>query len=242
MIKNKNEALNRFVKEIRELLKDKILAIYHFGSTAKEEIDTPDSDIDVLIVFTNIGERELLNIVSEISFEIACDTGEVIEPVLISESEYKEGMGKSPFLWEAVVNGRPIFTNITGTEWKLDFADYIKLSLEYLGYAKDALKENKLRLTIDTGYNACELLVKAMILSKGETLASSYGGVIGQFGKLFVVTKLVDREIGKNLHLALELRAKARYKLHVQISKEDAEFVLSLAEKILELAEKIIKI
>lgn len=240
MRKNKEKALNIFVEQVQKLFKDNILAIYHFGSSAKG-LDIQDSDIDVLIVFTNIEERELLNIVSEVSFEIACDTGEVIEPVLMEESEYTEGIGKSPFLWEAVENGKTIFSKIPGTEWKLDFSDYIKLSLEYLGYAKDALKENKLRLVIDTAYNACELLTKAMILNKGETLSSSHGGLIGQFSRLFIVTEIIDKEIGRNLHLSLELRAKARYKLPVQISKEDAEFVLSIAEKILDIAKKNLK-
>ena len=69
---------------------------------------------------------------------------------------------------------------------------YLELAEEYIGYAKDAFKENKLRLSIDAGYNACELLVKALIISTKTPLASSHGGIVGQVGKLFVLTKKVS--------------------------------------------------
>jgi len=237
MTSNKKKVLDKFAAQVQELLKDRLLAIYHFGSTAKG-IGSQESDIDVLIVFTQIEEKDVLEMVSETCFRIACETGEVIEPVLMSEQEYKEGIGNSPFLWEAVKKGKAIFTQVSGTEWELDFSDYLGLSSEYLGYAKDALKEGKLRLAIDTAYNACELMVKALIISTETALASSHGGIVGQFGKLFVVTGLVDKEIGKNLHMALELRAKARYKASAKIEREDAEFVLSLAKRVYEIAKE----
>ena len=43
----------------------------------------------------------------------------------------------------------PFFTRLKGTEWKLEFGDYLQLAEECLRYAQDALKENKLRLVID---------------------------------------------------------------------------------------------
>jgi uncharacterized protein (UPF0332 family) len=156
----------------------------------------------------------------------------------MSKKEYEQSLGRSPFLWEVLKFGRPIFSKLSGTEWELDFRDYLDLAEEYLHYAKDALNENKLRLSIDSGYNACELLVKALIISTKNSLVSSHGGIVGQFGKLFVLTKRVPEPLGRNLNLALDLRAKARYKPRVQLQVKDAEFIINLAEELLKIAQK----
>jgi uncharacterized protein (UPF0332 family) len=112
------------------------------------------------------------------------------------------------------------------------------LAEEYIGYEKDAFKENKLRLSIDAGYNACELLVKALIISTKNPLSSSHGGIVGQFGKLFVLTKKVQEDLGRNLNLGLDLRAKARYKPGAQIEAKDAEFIIKLTSELMLIAKK----
>ena len=94
-----------------------------------------------------------------------------------------------------------------------------------------------MRLVIDTAYNAAELLVKALIISTKNSLASSHGGIVSQFGKLFILNNQIEAQIGKELHRALRLQAQARYKPKAQISKEDAEFSVKLAKKLLESAQ-----
>ena len=170
------KALHTFTTELRKSLGEKILGIYLFGSVAKKT-DTPESDIDVLVVYSDIEERRLLEIVSEISFKISCNFGKLIETVPMVKEEFEQSLGHSPFLWEVMEFGSPIFTKMTGTEWQFDFKNYLELAEEYLNYAKDALKENKLRLVIDCGYNACELLAKTLIINTKNPLASSHGGV-----------------------------------------------------------------
>lgn len=120
----------------------------------------------------------------------------------------------------------------------MDFTDYLELSEEYLNYARDALAQGKLRLAIDSGYNSCELLVKALIISAGASLSSSHGGIVTQFGKLFVLTGELPQELGRSLNLSLELRAKARYKPKTDLSPTDAEVVVSLAGELLKAARQ----
>lgn len=234
--KNKKLALDKFTRRLRDPLGDKILGIYLFGSTAKGT-SAPDSDVDMLVVYTGIDEHQLLELTSEISFEIALSDGELIEPVTISKEEYERGLGHSPFLWEVLTFGKPIFTRLSGTEWVLDFQDYLQLANEYLGYARGALKRDELRLSIDAGYNAAELLVKALIISTGSPLAASHGGIVRQFGKLFVLAAKVDRDVGRGLNLSLELRAKARYRPRAELRVRDAQFVADLVGKLLAIAE-----
>lgn len=233
----RKDVVGNFVSELRNYFGEKILGIYLFGSTAKGTA-TPESDIDVLVVYSGIDERNLLEIISKITFKIACEEGKFIEAVPMSEQEFKGSLGHSPFLWEVLQFGKPIFTTLSGTEWELDFREYINLAEEYLKYAKDALTENKIRLVIDSGYNTCELLTKALIISTKNSLASSHGGIVGQFGRLFVLTKRVPEPLGRNLNLGLDLRAKARYKPRAQLETKDAEFIINLAQELLLIAKK----
>jgi uncharacterized protein (UPF0332 family)/predicted nucleotidyltransferase len=233
----RKKVVERFVREIKQALGSRILGAYLFGSTTKGTAG-PESDMDVLIVYTEMAERELLETAAEISFEIACEHGQLIEVIPMSKEEYEQSLGRSPFLWEVVRFGIPLFTTLEGTEWELDFQAYLNLAQEFLGYAKDALAERKFRLAVDSGYNACELLVKALIISTEQPLASSHGGIVGQFGKLFVLSGKLDRRIGKNLNLSLELRAKARYKPDTKLDESDVETVIALAEELLRFAEQ----
>ena len=232
-----SKIIERFTSELRERLGEKILGIYLFGSAAKGTA-TEESDIDLLVVYSDMEEWNLLEVASEISFKIACEEGKLIETVPMSKQEFEQSLGRSPFLWEVLKFGRPIFTALSGTEWELDFGDYLDLAEEYLDYAKDASNENKLRLSIDSGYNACELLVKALIIGTKNSLASSHGGIVGQFGKLFVLTKKVPEHLGRNLNLGLDLRAKARYKPRVQLQAKDVEFIINLAQELFLVAQK----
>jgi uncharacterized protein (UPF0332 family) len=80
--------------------------------------------------------------------------------------------------------------------------------------------------------------VKALIISTKQPLASSHGGIVGQFGKLFVLTGELDRRIGKDLNLSLDLRGQARYKPDAKLTQEDTETLIALAEELLRFAQK----
>jgi len=146
------------------------LEIYPFGSPAKGEA-APESDIDLLIIYSDISEAVVLEVVSEIGFEVACQWGEMIEPTLMLKAEYEAALGRSTFLWEVLQFGRPLFAKLRGTEWDLNFKSHIELAEEFLGYAMDALEEGKVRLHSD---KECYLLTqigerKGFISVKGCT-------------------------------------------------------------------------
>jgi len=58
--------IDYYVSELREHFGEKILGVYLFGSAANGTA-TSESDIDVLIVYSNIDERNLLRILSILS-------------------------------------------------------------------------------------------------------------------------------------------------------------------------------
>lgn len=86
-------------------------------------MDTEESDIDILIVYFGIDERYLLEIASEISFNIACEYERVIEAIPMSKQEFERSLGTSPFLWEVLNYGKTIFATLSSTEWRLDFRE-----------------------------------------------------------------------------------------------------------------------
>ena len=115
----------------------------------------------------------------------------------------------------------------------LEAQGYVDLADEFLTYARDAVERNELRPALDEGYNAVELLLKALILAKGKSLASSHGGIVQQFGQLYVVEGELEKEIGKRVRRALTLRNKARYDPHADLKEEDARAILELGAQLI---------
>lgn len=233
----REKALKNFVNRVNEVLGDNIVSLHLFGSYAKGTAK-PESDIDVLVVYQGSTRDMILDSISEIAFDIMSNTGRLIQTVIMTKEEFERGVGTSPFLWEVLVNGRVLYSSASGTEWKLDFKEYLRLAEEYLSYAKDAYEEDKIRLAIDSGYNAVELLIKALIVSTGTSLASSHSGVIQQFGELFIKIGKIERELGKSTHKALTLRGQARYVPTAELKKDDAKLVISLGMRMLEIAKR----
>jgi uncharacterized protein (UPF0332 family) len=82
------------------------------------------------------------------------------------------------------------------------------------------------RTAIDLGQNAVKLVLKTLILVKGEALPRSHGGCIHKFGELYLVKGEVEREIITRVYRALELRNKARYDPNHESTKAEVNEVL----------------
>jgi uncharacterized protein (UPF0332 family) len=97
------------------------------------------------------------------------------------------------------------------------------------------------RAAIDLAQNAVELVLKALILAKGEALPRSHGGYIHMFGELYIVKGGVDREVITKLYRALELRNKARYDPDYNPQEADVNEVLQTYREIRGVARKILE-
>ena len=118
---------------------------------------------------------------------------------------------------------------------RLEANDYLNLGEEFIGYGEGAFDRGEYRNAIDDTYNGIELLIKTLILLKGQGLAHSHGGIIQQFGKLYVTTGELAKELGKRINKSLILRGKARYDPRADITDKDAKVVLDLGETILDI-------
>lgn len=226
------EGLSFFVKMLLDSSRDKIARIILFGSQAKGSGDE-SSDVDVLVVYTG-PEKEVREKVAQASLETMLRYHLPLEPVTMSFYEHKSD---NPFVKELEKTGRSIFSIDPSEERQVITRDYYALALEWLRYAKSAQKRGESRSAIDSSYNAAELAVKGLVLAKEESLARSHGGILDQFGRLYILSNEVQREIGRELHEALILRNRARYDPRAALTKEDASQTVATAEKLIRLVE-----
>lgn len=228
----KRSALAHFVEELLKKASGKIVKIYLFGSLAKGTA-REESDVDVLIV-TN-GDKTVEDLACEASFDTALAYSVSVEPFVMSIYEFN-ARKDSFFLREVEECGEVIYEMDKSEANLLEAQGYLDLAEEFLNYAKDALERKALRPAIDEGYNAVELLVKALILLKG--VAFSHGGIVQQFGKLYILSGEIERSVGKELRKALVERNKARYDPKAEITEENARLIVKLGEKLVKEVEK----
>ncbi|RMF87148.1 MAG: HEPN domain-containing protein [Nitrospinota bacterium] len=212
-------------------IKDKIAKIILFGSHAKGTA-TIDSDIDIL-VFTIDGEDVEKSLMDSVyDYMLAHDVP--IEVITASIDDLF--LSQDFFVYNVTHHGVEIYSMEKDDMKKIMVRDLVQLAEEYRESARDVLQMNRIRLAIDAAYNAAELATKALILLKEDDLPGSHGGVVSLFGQLYIKTKELDFELGRNLHLALKLRNEARYKPHAILSRAEAEHILELAADLISIA------
>jgi len=227
-----HEGLSFFIKTLLDSCRDEIVRIILFGSQAKGSADE-SSDVDVLVVHAGL-EREVREKVAQASLETMLRYHLPLEPLTMSFYEHR---ADNPFVRELEETGKSIFSIDPSSEREIMARDYYALAIEWLKYAKSAYERSENRLAIDSSYNAAELAIKALIVIKEESLARSHGGILDQFGKLYILSNEVDREVGRQLHEALILRNRARYDPRAALAKQDASQTIAIAEKLIRLIE-----
>ncbi len=224
---SKAEAIEYFSREVQRGMGPSLAKLILYGSTATGEAGA-GSDIDIAAI--HFGDsREALDRVAEAGFEAALRYGEIIECIPISVHEYRHGGGHSFFV-KAVRSGGVLFQMDEKDAIRQEAAEYLELADEYRSYAKGALERGEFRAAVDLGYNAAEVLVKALINVQGEILTQIHGGIVQQFGRLYVLSGSLGRSMGADMHKALIRRGKARYDPKALLTREDAETVLGLIQ------------
>jgi uncharacterized protein (UPF0332 family) len=235
----KQKALDFFLKELlKREARNSIAKIMLFGSLLKGEA-LEGSDIDLLVITTD-SFNEISNACADASFDTALATGESVEPLVrcIEEARYPQ----SYFMYSILKRGREVYSMEEQELKRKEAQNYLYLSLEYLKGSKSNSEESRFRIAVDSAYNACELVIKGLLLLRLPDIPGSHGGIVKKFGELFVKTGEVPRELGRLINLALERRNNARYEPHAQITKEDAEKVINLSERLQKILEEKLEI
>jgi uncharacterized protein (UPF0332 family) len=117
----------------------------------------------------------------------------------------------------------------------------MELADEYYNYSLRCMHQLMYRPAVDLGQNAIELMLKALILARGEALPRSHGVYIYRFGEIYVVRGEVGRDIITRLYRVLEIRNKARYDPEYRPVEADADEVIQTYRELREIAYKVIK-
>lgn len=238
LLEKKDRALKIFLEQLfNNGVKDSIARIILFGSYAEGKAKR-DSDVDVLILATDSLEK-VTEVCLDAQLEASMRMGESVEPIIecIDKVRYVDSL----FMYQVLKEGKEIYTMGEKAIIKKEIQNYLELAEEYLEGAKKSLETRMLRLSVDAGYNACELTAKGFILKKVTKIPSRHSGVVSKFGELFAKPGIVPKELGRRLNNALRKRNDARYEPHAVINKEDAEEIIELAQKLIAILENFKK-
>jgi len=192
-----------------------------------------------LLVVVDRVTDDVRRIVAEAVFEASIISCEPIEYIVMSLEEYRmRGLGNS-FIYEVESHGKVLYCDPKPEKEMVK--RLMELADEYYNYSLRCMHQLMYRPAVDLGQNAIELMLKALILARGEALPRSHGGCIYRFGEIYVVRGEVCRDIITKLYRALETGNKARYDSEYRPVEADAEEVIQTYMELREIAYKVIK-
>lgn len=98
MPNNIKKTLNDFIRQVKELLGDRVKKIILYGSYARGDFNK-NSDIDIMIL-TDLNEKEIEDYrdkISDIVFEIELDKEIYISPIIKNVDKYNARINVIPF-------------------------------------------------------------------------------------------------------------------------------------------------
>lgn len=213
-----------------------IMKVVVFGSFAKGQA-RKESDVDLLIVRSNGKAAE--EIINRSVYDIILETDIPIEIITCPVEEIF--WVDSYFIYNILSYGKEVFSVDKESLKQEAIKGLLNLAKEYLSSAQECAKSTKWRLAVDGAYNACELMAKALLLKKIDDLPGSHGGLVSQFGQIYIKTGKIEHSVGENLHRALQIRNWARYKWEKDIDEKDYNFLSDLAKRLKRAVESLTK-
>lgn len=237
VIERKINCSREFTRILIRRLGERLFRVVLFGSVAKGLGDV-DSDVDLLVIVDHVTD-DVRRIVAEAAFEASIISREPIEYIVMSLEEYRmRGIG-DVFIYEVESHGKVLYNDSKPEEEMVK--KLMELADEYYNYSLRCMHQLMYRPAVDLGQNAIELMLKALILARGEALPRSHGGYIYRFGEIYVVRGEVGRDIITRLYRVLEIRNKARYDPEYRPVEVDADGVIQTYRELREIAYKVIK-
>ena len=112
---------------------------------------------------------------------------------------------------------------------KKEIKDLLQKADRYLRSAELLLKGSDFDSCASRCYYAMFYSAEAILLTN-DLKASSHKGVISLFGEHFIKTGKLDKELGKALRRAYELRQKGDYEIGFIVTEEEASKLLEIAK------------
>lgn len=98
MPKNVNKEIQEFIKEIQQVLGDRLKKVILYGSYARGDFNK-QSDVDIMIL-TDLSFKEIEEYrdrISDIAYDIELETGVILSPVIKNIEKYNSRINFVPF-------------------------------------------------------------------------------------------------------------------------------------------------
>lgn len=98
MPKNVNQEIEKFIKEVQQLLGNRLKKVILYGSYARGDYNKK-SDVDIMIL-TDLNFKEIEEYrdkISDIAYDIELDTGIILSPVIKNIEKYNSRINFVPF-------------------------------------------------------------------------------------------------------------------------------------------------
>ena len=117
----------------------------------------------------------------------------------------------------------------------------LKLAEEYLEDAKLALEHSRLRTAVNCAYYAMFHAAQAILAFNGIEPPRTHRGLREVFGKEIILRGLADRELGRALSRAFELRQASSYEVYASFGEDVVEELIEKAEEFVERIRQLMR-
>ena len=107
----------------------------------------------------------------------------------------------------------------------------LKLAEEYLEDAKFSLEHSRFRLALNSAYYAMFHAAQAILAFRGISPPRTHKGLREVFGKEIILKGLVDKELGRVLSRAFELRQASSYEVYAYFGEDVVSEIVEMAEE-----------
>ncbi len=119
-----------------------------------------------------------------------------------------------------------------------EIEDLIRKAERFLKTAKLSLEDGDYDSCVSRSYYAMFFVTEAILLT-GDIEVYSHKGALVMFEKHFVKTGKIDRQYGKDLRRAKDLRQKADYAFSFKVNQNEAEDILESADEFFERNDRL---
>lgn len=106
---------------------------------------------------------------------------------------------------------------------------YLRLADEALSDAGYLLEAGRLKAASNRAYYAMFYAAHAALAAAKVNAPRTHGGLVNVFGKEFVTTGKVSRELAKDLQEAYDLRQQSDYQLYYEVGEDEVAEVVATA-------------
>ncbi len=118
----------------------------------------------------------------------------------------------------------------------------LELAKEYLEDSKKLLELKRFRSAIDRAYYAMFHAAQAILAFKGIAPPKTHKGLRELFGKEIILKGLIEKDFGKDLTRAFELRQASTYEVYAKFGEDVVGEIVEKAERFVSKIKELIKV